>query len=121
MDVAPRWEERSRLAPPWVAPDPGGGVCQLCDGSACGRVEPTSDGVPLRLSWKFRLSWKLLAAIVAKIDHVSHMFHDNVTVVDYRREMVFRVTARPPLGRRASRPRRAWPARASSGGNDGFL
>ena len=28
-----------------------------------------------------------------QIDHVSHMFHDNVTVVDYRYEMVFRVAA----------------------------
>jgi hypothetical protein len=56
-------------------------------------------GLTVRLSWKFRLSWKLLAAIVALFFHISHMFHDIVTVVDYRCEMAFRVTAaRPPLG-----------------------
>ena len=65
-----------------------------------GTVSAQPGGVPLRLSRKLRLSWKLLAAIVALFFRVSHMFHDIVTVVDYRCEMVFRVTAaRPPLRR----------------------
>src|SRR5271169_5959883 len=75
--------------------------------------------MPLRLSWKFWLSWKLLAAIVALFFHISHMFHDIVTVVDYRCEMVFwsrrRAATRGhmhPGGTRSSRENGSSPKRA---------
>jgi hypothetical protein len=83
-------------------------------------VSAPPSGALRRLSWKFRLSRKLLAAMVALFFRVSHMFHDIVTLVDYRCEMVFRVTAaHPPLGRGHPAPvDGAWGMRTPSGPRD---
>jgi hypothetical protein len=64
-------------------------------------VSARPGGVPLRLSRKFWLSWKLLAAIATLFFRISHMFRVIVTVVDYRYELAFRVTA--PCPPRAAR------------------
>jgi hypothetical protein len=78
-------------------------------------------GVPLRLSWKFRLSWKLLAAIYScpflrPKPYVPRYFDSG----RLQMRMVFRVTAaRPPLGCGHPGPvDGAWGTRTPSGPRD---
>src|ERR1700722_20562528 len=88
---------------------PGSGCCcAMRDGRRLN--VPWGTSVPLvPFSWNIRLTWKLLAAIVALFVHESQMFHDNFQIMEQMLEYWCWRHLREPRDGRGATPGRTGP------------